>query len=142
MAMSWYDNSHQLNIHELEYLSKVDWLWNQLSSLQRSKISSSVTSGTLRQENSRHCFIGEAIVVKNTNRISHGNSFVKRIIGFIKIIFYDGPSYDTLLHREVTREEKTMLNDIYYAKIGDSEYQYQRANELVRSYIANNLAII
>ncbi|MGB9003372.1 MAG: hypothetical protein WCC52_06175, partial [Nitrosotalea sp.] len=64
MAMSWYDSSHRLDTHELEYLKKVEYLWNHLSQPQRLAISSSVTSDTLRQEDSKHCFIGEAIGVK------------------------------------------------------------------------------
>jgi exopolysaccharide biosynthesis predicted pyruvyltransferase EpsI len=142
MAMSWYDNSHRLNTHELEYLKKVEYLWNHLSQPQRFVISSSVTSDTLRQENSKHCFIGEAASIKKRNGAPHNNSFVCKVLEFTKIIFYDGPSYDNLLDRRVTREEKKILNDIYYAKIGDREHQYRRANELVRFYIISHLSTV
>ncbi len=141
MAVSWYDKSHHYtpNTHELEYLNKINWLWNQLSALQRSEIESSVANDTLRQENSKHCFIGEAIGANKTNTVPNGNLIVDVIQGLIKSVFYDGPSYDKLLERDITEKEKKMLNDIYYAKIGDSQYQYRRANELVRSYIVSQL---
>ena len=137
MAMSWYDNSHRLNTHELEYLKKVDYLWNRLSQSQRLGISSSVTNDTLRQENSKHCFIGEAIGMKKRNSAMHNNSIVCKILEFTRILFYDGPNYDNLLDRRITKEEKKILNDIYYAKIGNEEHQYRRANELVKSHISS-----
>lgn len=140
--MSWYDNRHPLSLHELEYLNKVDWLWSHLSIPQRSEIELSVTNDTLRQENSKHCFIGEAIEANRTNEIQGGKLFLDTILGLAKAIFYDGPSYDNLLERNITKEEKKMLNDIYYAKIGDIEYQYKRANELIRLYIVNRLTAI
>lgn len=138
MAMSWYDNSHRLNTHDLEYLKKVEYLWDHLSQPQKLAISSSVTSDTLRQENSKHCFIGEAIGVKKRNTAIHDNPFVCKVLEFTKMVFFDGPSYDNLLDRKVTREEKEILNDIYYAKIGDREHQYGRANELIRFHIINH----
>ncbi len=139
MAMSWKDNSHALNGHELEYLNKVEWLWNHLSLLQRAKIASSATRNTLKQENSRHCFIGEAIGSAKLNTVSYDNLFVDVFMGLAKTIFYDGPSYDHLIGRKITKEEKEMLDDIYYAKIGNAEHQYKQANELVRLYISNNI---
>jgi hypothetical protein len=142
MAMSWYDNSHRVDTHELEYLKKVEYLWNHLSQSQRLAILSSMTNNTLRQENSKHCFIGEAVGVKQKNTVPHNNSFVCKVLEFTKIIFYDGPSYDNLLDRRVTREEKKIINDIYYAKIGNKEHQYRRANELVRFHIINHLSTI
>ncbi|MGI0047594.1 MAG: hypothetical protein ACREBB_10485 [Nitrosotalea sp.] len=140
--MSWYDNSHTPNVHELEYLNKVNWLWSNLSVLQRSEIESSITNDTLRQENSKHCVIGEAMGVNRINAIPDRKLFLDRVLGLVKMIFYDGPSYDNLLERNITKEEKKMLNDIYYAKIGDAEYQYRRANELIRSHIVNRLTVI
>ncbi|NHI04453.1 hypothetical protein DYY67_1943 [Candidatus Nitrosotalea sp. TS] len=142
MAMSWYDNSHRLDTHELEYLKKVEYLWNHLSQTQRLAISSSIVNDTLRQENSKHCFIGEAIGTKKRNAVLHNNSFAYKAIELTKMIFYDGPSYDNLLDRRVTREEKEILDDIYYAKIGDLEYQYKRANELIRFHIISHLYAI
>ena len=139
MAMSWKDNSHALNGQELEYLNKVEWLWNHLSLLQRTKIASSATKNTLKQEHSRHCFIGEAMSSAKLNIVSHDNLFADVFMGFAKTIFYDGPSYDYLLGRKITKEEKEILDDIYYAKIGNAEHQYKRANELVRLYIFNNI---
>lgn len=141
MAMSWKDNGHMLNRHEQEYLNKVEWLWNHLSSLQRAKIESSTTCDTLKQENSKHCFIGQAIGSAKMNAVPHDNLFVDAFTGFVKAIFYDGPSYDYLLGRKVTKEEKDMLDDIYYAKIGNFGHQYKRANELVRSYIFNQIHV-
>jgi hypothetical protein len=137
MAMSWHDSSHRLNTHDLEYLKKVDYLWNRLSYPQRLVISSAITNNTLRQENSKHCFIGEAISVKKKNMAPHNNSFAYKILKVIKIMFYDGPSYDNLLDRAITREEKKILNNIYYAKIGNKEHLYKRANEVVRFYITD-----
>ncbi|MGI0086544.1 MAG: hypothetical protein ACREBI_01090 [Nitrosotalea sp.] len=142
MAMSWYDNGHRLNTHDLEYLKKVEYLWNHLSQPQRLAISSSVTRDILRQENSEHCLIGEAIGVKKKNMAPHNHSFACKALEFTKIIFYDGPSYDNLLDRRVTREEKKILNDIYYAKIGNKEHQYRRANELVKFHIIKHFSTI
>lgn len=141
MAMSWKDNGHMLNRHEQEYLNKVEWLWNHLSSLQRAKIESSATCDTLKQENSKHCFIGQAIGSAKMSTVPHDNLLVDTFMGFAKAIFYDGPSYDHLLGRKVTKEEKDMLDDIYYAKIGNLEHQYKRANELVRFYIFNQVHV-
>ncbi|MDE1872758.1 MAG: hypothetical protein KGH99_04680 [Thaumarchaeota archaeon] len=138
MAMSWYDNSHRLDAYELEYLKKVEYLWSHLSQPQRLVISSSIANDTLRQENSEHCFIGEAIGAKKRNTVSHNNSFVYKAVELAKMVFYDGPSYDNLLDRRVTREEKEILDDIYYAKIGNREHQYKRANELIRLHIINH----
>lgn len=142
MAMSWDDNGHRLNTHELEYLKKVEYLWNRLSHPQRLAISLSIAEDTLRQENSEHCLIGEAISVKKKNRIEYNHSIASKILEFIKIIFYDGPSFDNLLDRSVTREEKKILNDIYYARIGNKEHQYKRANELVKFHIFKHFSTI
>ncbi len=140
MAMSWNDNSHMLNVHDLEYLNKIDWLWNQLSLSQRAKIGSSVTNNRLRQENSSHCFIGEAIDSTRKNRL-HRNLFENVFARVAKTIFYDGPSYKHLLDRKILKEEREILNDIYYAKIGNKEHQYKRANELVRLYVFGRSAL-
>lgn len=141
MAMSWYDNGHSLSVDDLEYLNKVNWLWNQLSAMQRTKIESSVTNGTLKQENSKYCVIGEAMRANKKSVVPDRNLLVNTILGFIKSIFYDGPSYENLLERELTKEEKKILNDIYYAEIGNHQYHYRRANELVRSYIIGQLTV-
>ena len=142
MAMSWYDNGHRLDTHELEYLKKVEYLWNHLSQPQRLVILSSIVNDTLRQENSEHCIIGEAIGAKKRNAVLHNNSFVSKTIELTRMIFYDGPNYDNLLDRRITREEKEILDDIYYAKIGNLEHQYKRANELIRFHITNHLFAI
>ncbi|MDE1828800.1 MAG: hypothetical protein KGI25_00605 [Thaumarchaeota archaeon] len=142
MAMSWKDNSHLVDVHELEYLNKIDWLWNHLSPLQKSRIKFSVDRDTLRQENSKHCIIGEAGRLNNTNIIQRDNLFLDIVFGFANTIFYDGPNYDYLLGKKITKEEKSILDDIYYAKIGTYEHQYKRANELVRFYIASHITAI
>ncbi len=136
MAMSWKDNGHTLDVQDLEYLSKIDWLWNHLSLSQKAKVGSSVTSNRLRQENSSHCIIGEAIrSAKTIETIYHENVLLDVFTCFVKTIFYDGPSYNYLLDRKVMKEEREILNDVYYAKIGNKEHQYKRANELVRLYV-------
>lgn len=142
MAMSWHDNSHRLDMHELEYLKKVEYLWNHLSQQQRLAILSSIVNDTLRQESSEHCFIGEAIGTKKRNAVLHNNSFAYKAMELTKMIFYDGPSYDNLLDRKITRDEKEILDDIYYAKIGNLEHQYKRANELIRLHIIDRLLAI
>ncbi len=141
MAMSWKGSSHALNENEIEYINKVEWLWNHLSLMQRGKIESSVNSNILKQENSKHCFIGEAMCPMEITTVSHDNLFVDIFMGFGKIIFYDGPSYGCLLGRKVTREEKHILDDIYYAKIGNAEHQYKQANKLIRFYMFNRITI-
>ena len=141
MAMSHKDNGHIPSVHELEYLNKIDWLWDRLSPQQRSKIESSVFSNTLRQENSKHCLIGEAVGASSADTIQHDSPILGVIFGLVKAIFYDGPSYEHLLGRRITKEERKILNDIYYAKIGNREHQYRRANELIRLYITNHVSI-
>ena len=140
MAMSWIDNSHRLNAHELEYLNKIDWLWSLLSPMQRSRVRFSISNDTLRQENSRHCIIGQAVVANRKNAISSSSLFLDIVIGLGNAIFYNGPSYDGLLGRKITGEEKKMLDDINYAKKGNKEHQYKRANELVRFYMVKEMA--
>lgn len=142
MAMSETDNGHVLNVHELEYFNKINWLWSHLSPLQRSKVKSSIYHDTLRQENSRHCIIGEAVEVNRKNTISCDNLFLDMVLGFTNAVFYDGPNYDNLLNRKATKEEKKTLDDIYYAKIGDKEHQYKRANELIRLYMVKDLTLV
>ncbi|MDE1765916.1 MAG: hypothetical protein KGI27_06535 [Thaumarchaeota archaeon] len=141
MAMSHKDNDHIPGVHELEYLNKIGWLWDRLSSQQRSKIESSVFNNTLRQENSRHCLIGEAVGVSRTGTIQHDSLILDAVFGLVRTIFYDGPNYNHLFDRKITKKEKEVLNDIYYAKIGNREHQYRRANELIRFYIANHVSI-
>ena len=140
--MSWKDNSHMLSVHELEYLSKIEWLWNRLLPAQRSKIRFSVDNDTLRQEHSKHCIIGEASSQYSTSAIPRDSLFLDMVFGFANSIFYDGPNYDYMLGKKATKEEKRMLDDIYYAKIGTSEHQYKRANDLVRLYISGYIPVI
>src|SRR5574337_741599 len=139
--MSWNDNGRALNAYDLEYLSKIDWLWNRLSPLQRSKVKFSVDNGTLRQENSRSCFISQAVGINGLNAIPHENLLLDIVLGFANAVFYDGPSYDRLLGRKATREERWILDDIYYAKIGSGKHQYRRANELIRRYMLNGMTV-
>lgn len=144
MAMSWKDSSHLINAHDTEYLEKLAWLWGNLSPEQKSRIESSISRDTLRQEHSRHCIIGNAVGAVLAHAAPRGNSFLGIFLGFANSIFYDGPNYDCLLGRKATRDERRLLDDIYYAKIGGSEHQYGRANELVRLYVASGgtLALI
>ncbi|HJU13812.1 MAG TPA: hypothetical protein VJ792_05085 [Candidatus Nitrosotalea sp.] len=141
MAMSWKDSSHELNVHDAEYLGKLAWLWGNLLPAQRSRIESSVSKDTLRQEHSRHCIIGYAVGAGLANVAPRGNPFLGMVLGFANSIFYDGPNYDLLLGRKATRDERRILDDIYYAKIGNAEHQYRRANELVRLYITSGGAM-
>ena len=144
MAMSWKDSGHRLNAHDVEYLEKLSWLWGNLSPEQKSRIELSVSRDTLRQEHSRHCIIGNAVGAALAHAAPGGNTFLGIFLGFANSIFYDGPNYEYLLGRKPTREERRLLDDIYYAKIGDSEHRYRRANELVRLYAASGgtLALI
>lgn len=124
---------------EMEYLSKLDWLWQQISPLQRSKIVHSVIDGTLRQGSCSHCFIEEAISA-NIAKDSHSNYFLfGKMLKVVRAIFYEGPSFDFLLDKKISNEDKEKLEDIYYARVGYSEHQYQRATELVRTYVTNLL---
>ncbi len=141
MAISGIDNGHMSSTHELEYLNKIDWLWNRLSPIQRAKVRSSLSNDMLRQENSNHCIIGEAVGANRKNAISCDNLFLDAVLGFVNAVFYDGPNYDHLLGRKITKEEKDILDDIYYAKIGNKSHQYQRANELVRFYLVKDMVV-
>ncbi|HXX05900.1 MAG TPA: hypothetical protein VEJ68_03670 [Candidatus Bathyarchaeia archaeon] len=125
---------------EIQYLEKVDWTWKQLVPSQKSRIVYSVYDGTLRQGSGKHCFIAEAI---NINKIKtpHDSHLLEKCIQFVSDIFYDGPSYDFLFDREITSHERKILDDIYYARIGNREYGYQRATELVRMYVTCQLII-
>jgi len=120
--------------HEAEYLVKVDWLWQQLSSSQKSKIVYSVTDGALKQESSKHCFIAEAISASKV-KTPVRNYSLHQIMQFANIVFYDGPSYDFLLDTKISTEDKEKLNDIYYARIGNREHRYKKATELVKAYV-------
>lgn len=142
MAMSWKDSSHMPDAHELEYLSKIEWLWNNLSPQQRTRIRFSVDRDTLRQENSRHCIIGEAGSLSISDTAPSENIFLDMVFGFANSIFYDGPNYDHMLGKKATKEEKMILDDIYYAKIGPKGHQYKRANELVRLYMASHMTAV
>ena len=123
---------------EIQYLEKVDWAWKQLVPSQKSRIVYSVYDGTLRQGSGKHCFIAEAI---NINKIKtpYDSHLLEKCIQFVSSIFYDGPSYDFLFNREITFHERKILDDIYYARIGNREHCYQRATELVRTYVTRQL---
>jgi hypothetical protein len=56
-----------------------------------------------------------------------------------KTIFCSGPCYDGLLERKISAEDQKKLNQIYYARIGIREHQYQRANKLNRIYVTSKL---
>ena len=129
------DSARTLGRKEIEYINKIQWLWSRLTSEQRSRIRSSMVNNTLRQENSRQCFIGQATGMSRKEDMRDG-SLIFRIANMLKdAMFYDGPSYRRLLGRTATAQEKMILDDIYYAKIGTSGHQYQRANELIRYYL-------
>jgi len=137
-----HQEDHPLTKEEIEYLDKVGWLWQQLSPVQRSKIVCSVTDGTLRQGSGKHCFIAEAMNATKLKEPSFNHSWFDKILKLARNIFYDGPSYDYLLYRRFSAEDKRKLNDIYYSRIGDKEHQYQRTTELVRSYVTTRLITI
>lgn len=113
---------------DTRYLSKLQWLWENLSEDQKKRIISAVSSGTLLQQQSRNCIIGNA--TENYNSIYHRSSIHK----FIDSIFYDGPSYDKLFSRKITPSEKKVLDDIYYGRIR-YDHNYTRANELVYKFV-------
>jgi hypothetical protein len=130
-----HPEDHRFTSQEIEYIDKIDWLWQQLSPLQRSKIVYSVSRGTLRQGSDKHCFIAEAISVNVIQAPFRNYLMFDRIGRLFKSIFYDGPSYDFVLGRKISIEDRKMLNEIYYARIGKKEHQYQRATQLVRAYV-------
>ena len=136
------DNGHLPDEHDLEYLHKIEWLWNRLSHEQRSRIRDSTNMDMLRQENSRHCIIGEAGHLNNMVALPRENLLLEVVFCLANTVFYDGPSYDHMLGKRATREEKKILDDIYYAKIGTSQHQYQRANALVKMFMANRMAVV
>ena len=138
--MSGTNSPEDYTVHEIEYLTKVDWLWQQLSPLQRSKVTYSVTDGILKQGSDKHCFIAEA----STNKIKTPvNNYLRdKFMQLVDIIFYDGPSYDFLLDTKISSDCRKKLNDIYYARIGNKEHQYHRATELVRSYVYHQLITV
>jgi hypothetical protein len=127
--------------HETEYLEKVNWLWHQLSHSQKSKIVYSVTDGTFRQGSGKHCFIAEAI---NANKVKTpvNNYLLDKFMQLASTVFYDGPSYDFLFDTKISSDDRKKLNDIYYARIGNREHQYQRATELVRAYVIRQFITI
>ena len=132
--VSKIDELQNLPQDDVKYIEKLDWLWNQLSPIQRSQIAYSITTEILSQHSS-HCFIGEAISAKRIQVTAERKSLCGHIQRLVKTIFYDGPCYDDLLERKITAEDRKKLNEIYYAKIGTREHQYQRANRLVRVYV-------
>lgn len=127
---------------EIEYLGKVEWLWQQLSPSQKYKIVYSVTDGALRQGSDKHCFIAEAISTNKVKTSVSNYSLFYKIMQLVNTVFYDGPSYDFLLDKKISSDDRKKLNDIYYARIGDKEYQYQKATELVRAYVTHLLITI
>ena len=127
---------------EIEYVEKVDWLWQRLSAAQRSQIVQSVTDGTLRQESGKRCFIAEAIKANRARVSSCHLSLIKRILRIGHALFYDGPSYDFLFHAKTCIEDREKLNDIYYARIGNKEHQYQLATDLVRAFVTSLLLTV
>jgi hypothetical protein len=133
-----YPEDYWFTAQEMEYLGKLDWAWYQLLPQQRSNIVNSVIDGTLRQGSNKHCFIAEAM---STNRkISvYNDSLLDKISRIVKAVFYQGPSFDLLFHRDFSAEDRKKLNDVYYARIGDREHQYQKATELVRVYVTRLL---
>ncbi len=140
MAVSPTDSGHLQDAGEREYLEKICWLWIRLTPAQRSRIESSMSRDTLRQEHSRHCIIANAVGETVSDSVPHGNPILAAAFGFANAIFYDGPDYSMLLGRKPAREERVLLDDIYYARMGGLEYQYKRANRLVRSYISGLMA--
>lgn len=139
MPGTYNPESYRFTAQETEYLNKVEWLWDQLSSIQRSKIVYSVTNGTIRQGSGKHCFIAEAISANIVEVPLCNYSFFDKIVRLVRAIFYEGPSFDFLLDRKISVEDRKKLNDIYYARIGNKEHQYRRATELVRTYVTGLL---
>jgi hypothetical protein len=136
---TFHPEEHQFTSQEIEYIDKIDWLWQQLSALQRCKIVYSVANGSLKQGSDKHCFIAEAISANVVKAPLRNYSILERVSRFVRSIFYDGPSYDHVLDRKITDEDRKILNDIYYARIGKKEHQYQRATRLVRACLTNLL---
>ncbi len=135
------ENNHFIP-QEIEYLAKLDWLWQNLSLPQKSKIVRSVTDGSLRQGSDKHCFIAEAISASRIKSFFHNDSFVKKVLGLVRGIFYEGPSFEFLLEKKISNYDRKILDDIYYARIGNKEHQYQRATELARLYVSNLLITV
>lgn len=129
-----------LTASETKYLEKVDWLWQQLSPSQKSKIVYSVSHGTLRQGSGKHCFIAVAISIKIKTPVN--NYLLDKLMQLVSSVFYDGPSYDFLLDTKISPDDKKKLDDIYYARIGNREHRYQRATELVRAYVTRRLITV
>jgi hypothetical protein len=127
------------NQNDKQYMERLEWLWSQLTPLQRSQIAYSVGEKILRQQSSSHCFIGEAIYIKKIQGTMERRSICDHIQSLLKTIFWNGPSYDDLLEEKVSAEDKKKLDEIYFAQIGPREHQYQRANNLVRGFVANKI---
>jgi hypothetical protein len=128
-------------VQEIEYLGKVEWLWQQLSPSQKYKIVYSVTDDTLRQGSGKHCFIAEAISANKVKTSVSNHSLLDKIMKLVSTVFYDGPSYDFLI-KKISSDDRKKLNDIYFARIGNREHQYQKATELVRAYVTHLLITI
>lgn len=139
--MPWDPVMPALGADDLEYMQKIDWLWGSLSPYQRSKVTYSIDNGTLRQENSTSCLIGQAVGLHGLDALPRENPILDVLSAIANALFYDGPSYHQLLGRKATQEERRVLDDIYYAKIGGWEHQYARANHLIRRYFARDMAV-
>ena len=139
--MSGTQTPEDYTAYEMEYLGKVDWLWRQLSPSQKSKIVYSIIDNTLRQGSGKHCFIAEAISA-NKVKTPVNNYLFDKFMQLVSTVFYDGPSYDFLLDTKISPDDRKKLNDIYYARIGNREHQYQRATELVKSHIIRQLITV
>lgn len=142
MAVSMKDSVHMPDADEMGYLRKIDWFWGRLTPSQRSRIESSISGHTLRQEHSRHCIIANAVGATHSEPAPQRNPFLAMAAGLANAIFYDGPNYEVLLGRKPAAEERALLDDIYYARIGGLEYQYKKANDLVRYYISGRMAAV
>lgn len=117
-------------------------MWQQLSLSQRSKIVHCASDGSLRQGSGKHCFIAEAISANKIKSPMYNDSLIDKALRLVRGIFYEGPSFEFLLEREISNEARKKLDDIYYARIGNREHQYRRATELVRSYVSNLLIAV
>lgn len=136
MLRNFRPEDGQFTSQEIEYIDKIEWLWQQLSPLQKSKIIYSVTSGTLKQGSDKHCFIAEAIGANEKAALRKYSTF-DRVNRLFRSILYEGPSYDFVLGRKISIEEKKILNEIYYARVGKKEHQYHKATQLIRAYVAS-----
>lgn len=125
----------RFDTEEADYIAKIEWLWTKLTPAQQSQVTDAVRAGRLSQRNSKRCIIGEASSANMAEIPNDRDPFRSGMAKFARSIFYDGPTYDGLLGRSVTGEEKKRLDDIYYARIGNSFHQYDRASMLARDFV-------